>query len=641
MANKKRRALELETQAGQAKRKRYKLKKTAWIPLTVIALVMVLIIIWVILAMTWVKPDPINGEPASDIRGYYAPNQTFRGGEEMSGAVISDVAVKKSRKDTVITIEFSQRGANDPTRQSKAAQVPFYQLSVSDSPRRLALYLEGVTTTSFFASTQWQDHPLLAGLFVSQATSVDNPTLYFHLSDDVAYKVKQSGGTLSIHLRPLEKDAAPTRYFVTLNAASEYTFMRDVRALGLEPTLCSNGQSVVLISQPYKTKEEAENFAGEIQETVDLILAGKSAKVIALAGNELPEFLLSTVETEIAARPVAKKDGQSVEAQVVDIGSRLLTLTPGGKTALGAMQMRSVEPTDGAQGETYEILFTIDEDGAKDQLVDLTFNKIRYAEFTPQADKLVFWDEPAESNEATLYLYDLAEDQLLDLSAQGMGNDIVSCTLAPDGSMLYAVCVASQDEDAAVSYSIRSYDMASGRIETVLELENEATVIGADAKGSLFYNDPSFGNDGAVYRLNLSTMDVTQVAVGTRFILSPDGSYLAVTGSGSLSAAQDSLRVYSLKDGAEIVRLPGVKMMDMHFSADSGQLVVLSDTEEVTEEFRYDVLLIDLETRESWTLFQVPMIDFAFAQGENRIALNDYYNHQGDYVPVIYSVALE
>nr|WP_122013423.1 hypothetical protein [Maliibacterium massiliense] len=605
--------------------------------LALIAVLLTLVIVMVVMTLSSDEVgDPVNGKPASSVRGYYASNQSYVGGEEMNEVVLEDMSIDQEGKDVVLRLTFTHGNTSYDGQDVRAATaVPYYDLQITGTPRRLALYMEDIVSWAFTAKSSWQQLDLLNGVFISGASGMTNPTLYVQLTRDVAYKVSQEDGDLVIRLRPLAQQN-DVRYYALLNAATDYAHERALRTLGMQPTLCADKKNTLLISESFQTQAEAEAFAAQVQAQLGPRYSYKKCHVVQLAGDALPPFDGNLEMEEIQNKPVLYQDGQPKTAEVLEVNARLLAIAPDGATRLFATPVQDIQS---GEQVTYEALYTLDAQGQRKELVNMQFGTMLVAQYAPDGRHIAFIVLDTTQEMSLLYLYALDTGELTSISQEGFGSRAWDFVWSPDSAALYGMTASGKDEEA--SYQIQKYDLTAPqqqRVSTLTALEAGQGMLGI-AGDTLYYSEAEQGADGAIYRLRLADGARAKVADGTRFILSADGAQMAVTGSGKLKEAEDALRLYRTADWSVLYQMPGVHISDFAFCA-HGQLLFLTNTADTSADTASALYRYAPGQQQASLQFGCSVIDFVPDASAQAVVLNETYGRQGVDVPVAYRAPL-
>jgi len=571
-------------------------------------------------------------EPNGGYRNYYASSQIARGGEVLNDVSIYDVNVTQDKEDLVIELQFNYNYSSTEGNTVQTKLVPTFELYALPQPYRLCLNLENVTKWEFTGKTSWLDYALLQGIFVAQPTyeSSDNPTVIFHLAEDCAFRVEEDEGTLRIRIRQVETEKQGY-YHVLLNGLSEYASYKEVRALGMTPTLCEDASNTLLISKGFETEAEAQAFIEQSSETIASFLPGKTAFIQYLDPETLPVYPEDLQMQEIENMPVLYRDGRSQTAEVLEVNANVLAVSPDGDSILC---YSPVYTYDMASGDTLysEILYLSNETDTYEKLVDLEFSMILYAQYSPDGRYIGFLDYNNESNETSLYCYDLITQQLLHVSEENFGAFVYDFTWDPSCTALYAVTL---NEDSTLS--IRSYDFTAPDDQHVTQLKDlyfAEGMLGATMDAIYYADTDSAGKNAAIYRMDKLTGEAQYVCDGTRFTIDPTDSLLA-------AETPDGFKIIDIASGKVIAQLEdAVNASDFRFSASGNKLFLVADTGDTTNMYPSDVYIYDVAENEFFFAFSTSWIDLDWSLEINCLLVNTTYYTQTGYIPVTYRVRL-
>lgn len=601
-----------------------------WLPYLILALVLVCAIAAVMFALRGCnqQTDAAALQPHSDIRGYYASDQVVTGGEDLHEVSIYDVNVEQKGQDVVISMQFQYNNTTSQDDVRITSLVPRFSLEILPQPYRLAITLESVTEWTFTGKTSWLDYDLIQGAFVAPPTyeSADNPTVIFHLAGDVAYQVKENDGTLEIRLRPLDTQL-DTYYYVLVNGISEYASYAPVRECGLTPTLCSDSVHTLLISQGFETKQEAESFAAQIDPVIQTYMPGKTALIQQLAPDALPTFAQDLEAEEIAAMPILYRNGQSESAQVLLTNASVLCSSPEADVLLCYSPQYTL---DSQTGETVyaETLYLYDKNQTQTQLTQKQFATLLYAQFSADGRKIAFLDYDSDANTTALYCFDRDTEELSLLSDADFGTFVYDFVWNPASDTIYAITL---NDDG--SMSIRSCSIENGQTQKqiICSLNASVGMLGV-TQDALYYSDTDTdGENATIYRMRFDNGSVEPIIDGARFLISPDGRYLAADAAAGLT-------IVDLQSQKTLAVLECAKVQDFHFRADSSQLLCVVDAQNGQSQYPSDVYLFDTAQNTFQYLFATDCVDLDFSLERTSVLVNDTYYTQSGYIPVVYQV---
>ena len=599
------------------------------LPFLILLLVAAVAAAAIIFVLRHGRSETQSEQPASEYRGYYDSTQTVNGGEALNEVSIYDVDVEKQGDDLVISMQFSYDSQSTEGNTVLTGLVPSYTIRVLPQPYRLALTLENVTDWTFTGKTSWLDEPLLQGVFVAPPTysSADNPTVVFHLADNIAYRVREEGGTLKIYCKAIEAEQN-AQYYVLINGISEYSGSADVRALDFTPTLCSDSVHTLLISRSFATQTDAEDYLASVSDKVRELLPDRIAFVQKVDAGALPEFPDDLESSELNAMPVALRDGaQEAESGTpVAVNASALCASPDGSALLCYAPVYTIDPSSGETVYSERVFFS-DENGTETPFLDDTmFSSILYAQFSADGNRIGILDYNSDDNSAELVLYDRSTQKQLPISYGAFGEFLYDFVFDESAEAIYAVTL---EEDGGIC--VRRYSIASGASEVLFALHSSDGMLAVSGNVLYFADTDENGGDPTLYRYDLQTGARTAVADATRFVLSQDGALLA-------AACGDGLRMIDTNTLQTAALLPDVSVTDFHFAPASHEFLCIVERE--TPEYeRYPAecwRYTDLGAFEK--LFYTDCIDVLFSRGGAAALLNDAYYTQDGYIPVVYRI---
>ncbi|MEL7610107.1 MAG: hypothetical protein AAGU74_11465 [Bacillota bacterium] len=467
-------------------------------------------------------------EDASQSAGSFIKT-AMSGGTQMENANAYSLSVQQDGADTHILFGFqigSRVSGSDA--QSPADSVPQYAVSLLSSPARLVVSFDPLAYTDYERTLELSSN-LVYGCFRECFVGGTQTNIYFQLSRDAQYQVKESANTLEIILRPDDEEQPkdpPVQYFVMTNAFVERCNGAVTFESGFAPVLCRNLSDVVLLSGAFSTQEEADTFRGATAKTATGILP-EQFKTIALYQNDLPIYDEQLDYTPVYSKNVIRVDGTEQTLDVLTPQGLYLCETPDGSGYLFSKAIR--EAAVGTQDENrYEQLWMYSLDGTYRALLRFEFYAIDSAAYSPDGRRLAVLEQAQEGSH--LYVFDVDTNELLaDLAEAGFGNTISAFTWDGLGNTIYAISGSS-------GMQVHQYDFTipdESKRHSVVDKRGADEGSIAFCEGEIYFVEATLEQGSFIYSIKPEGGVRKQFLRGSAFELSPDKRYLAFTTSGA------------------------------------------------------------------------------------------------------------
>ncbi|MDD4796447.1 MAG: hypothetical protein PHO66_01600 [Eubacteriales bacterium] len=579
-----------------------------------------------------------DSEPSSNLPGYYAAEQTLRGGQELYGQNLSDIQMTSDAGDTVITLNFMSGSLQLGMEEVASAGVPSYTTSHIAGLNRLVLSIEGLIFWDYKVFKDEMNELPIGGVLQEVPINTEQTRLYISVKDEYAYKIVERGNKLEIRIRTLNK-ADDIKWYATLNAFNEYSDGLLDDDLGLLPILSSDKVNAMLVSQPFDTQEEAQAFAQQVQQKLATLslpqddevarqLMAKPVSVVKLANSQLPDYNEQGMLQALAESPVLKKDGQEQRAPALVSNGRVLCYTPDASSYVFTRPF-FLSAEDG--GVTiYEKLYQCStQDDVPQLLLEFEFSSILQASFSPDGRYLAFIDQT--SMVRSLYLYDIQTQSLIAAAEEGLGDDTAACAWALSGSTLYAVTgeldvlqLMQMDILADGTYSVKTLSdaqMSSGDM---------------DVSGGTIYLSQSGGEwEDGIYAVDAATGQGRRLCGGFSFLLSRKSGNLLVLED----AQQDG---YTLKTvtpgGGETAVAQNLAIGEVAWDAD-GAALYYTVFDDAGDDAGYPVTLYRFSGGESAAVAKLVNGQLVPAGAAGQTLLVYVYSQNEQFIPVTYTIS--
>lgn len=498
--------------------------------------------------------------------------QTLSGGsqQDKDNVNIKDISLSKDGANAVITLYFVYGSReNSDEAESKMTSVPLYTVKSYDMPYRLAVSIQNIGYTDYDSNVFKGDDMVYSTFRVPQAG--DRPfTLFFQLNQKVSYSVKENDDKLVITLKGAGASNTP-KYFVYSNSFDKYADATLPKELmdTFTPSLCDGGNQTVIISEGFKTEDEANTFMNTAQQQLAMVIPGGKMYLARLAKGQLPQY--QDTGENMAEKNIELSGGGTMPLPVLIPDGTYLCTSLDGKLILFTKAVPSDSSDD--NDSSMVTLWTMDGSGKKTQLTDTEYYPIDCAAFSPDGSKLAFLT--LEDDMEVLNLYDMTNKQSRNLNEEGLGSNTSAFTWDSTGKALYAMS-GENDNLQPMKYDFMAPE--NDRISSLEEAKAAADNI-AFLNGDVYFNDISENPAGNIYRIKPGQAHET-FAGGGSFQISPDGKWMAILEAVTTDGGGDDYDNLKLKDmatGAETMVAAKTMVQDFKWSADSSALYYLKD----------------------------------------------------------------
>lgn len=579
-----------------------------------------------------------DGQPSSNLPGYYAADQVLHGGQDLYGQNLSDIEIKSDEGDTVITLNFMSGSLQLGMEETASAGVPSYTTSHIAGLNRMVLSIQGLIFWDYKVFKDELNDLPIGGILQEVPINTEETRLYISIKDDYAYKITENGNKLEIHIRTLNK-ADEVKWYATLNAFNEYSDGLFDDELGMLPILSSDKVNAMLVSQPFDTQEEAQAFAAQAEEKLQALpvsqddevaqqLKTKPVSVVKLANSQLPDFNEQGMLQALAESPVLKKNDEEQSAPALVSNGRVLCYTPDATSYIFSRPFFLTAEDGGVT--IYEKLYQCaTEDDVPQLLLEFEFSSIIQASFSPDGRYLAFIDQT--SMVRSLYIYDTQTQSLIAAAEEGLGDDTAACAWAGSGSTLYAI---TGELDVL---QLMQMDIAEDGTCSVKNLSQAKMSSGdMDVSGNIIYISQSGGEwEDGIYAVNATSGQEKRLCSGFSFLLNKKSGNLLV-----LEDVQDamySLKIVSPDSGEETSVAENMSIGEVAWDA-SGATVYYTVFDDAAGDTQYPVTLYRFSGGSSAELMKLVNGQLVTAGTSGQVLLVYVYSQNEQFIPVTYTI---
>ena len=581
-----------------------------------------------------------SAAPKSAVDGYYSPEQSLSGGQDMHYVNLRDIAVSRNKDDgdTIVTLTFKDGSSQMGMEEKDTKGIPKYSTQWIDGVNRLAVDITGLSNWDYdVVADEIKDTPII-GVFKQTIDNTELTRLFFNLKSNIIYKMVEQDNKLVITMRAMPSDNA-SRFYVELNAFDELSNGKLTAEEGFLPTLCSDNTSITLLSKPYETADKANASLEDVKKTILAKLPGKSALVVEVKNDRLPSFDAKGAQDVFANTPVLRKDGKELTAPVVISNGSILCWRSDGMAYL------YVSPfflDQGGEKTSYVKLFLYDVASEKATLLVSDCSDILQAEFSDDGQYVAFIDQG--ENSRILYIKDTSTpvDTLITASEAGMGIDTASFTWG-SGKASHTIYAISGEETMLQLMSYQMQDSGDAKVETLVEQEFTEGSIGF-FDGKVYYSQSSdqVAKTG-IFVYDPASRKTTRLSDGYAFELNRKTGTMAMLAQDTSVKDKEAyiLKLYNPRSGNDSTILDGKSLGDsIVWSNDGSALYYTVYYDKVATDDRYKMALFryDMNTSESKELMDIVEGDLSPSDRNSEVLLTYTFNQANQFVPVTYKL---
>lgn len=569
-----------------------------------------------------------NAKPASKIKGYYTAEQTYRGGKEATDINVKDISVAVKDGTTSVTFTFV-KGSNSQAGIPEAdiSFIPEYTVSCLQGVDRVVLTLKGISYWDYKNKGNWTNE-LLKGIFYQpQVGENGNAYIYLQLSSEPVFQCQENKNKLTINLKNSGVKESEA-FYVTANAYYEYKEGRIDTGIGMMPVLCNDLSSILLISEAFDKQADADYYAENITNQLSQIGDFKIS-VVKLKPGEFPAYDESVDIEMLRNREIISRDGKTEKGELLFIDARLLKISPDSSFALFAKPKYA---GDHDIGFIPDVLWTIDNNGARNQLSGYEFASVGGVSISPDGKKIAIIEQFEQDNPLSVLF--IGQDKVVTIGQQGMGSFTSGSAWNSIGTSLYAM--AGNEELQFKRYDINA--QGSSAVKVLLERPGFESRL--ESFGDKIYFVDGYDSSYKIIAYDTGSNDIEEIADGHNFTLSPDGKYMAilVQKEGQDFELEYDLYLMNIQNNEKTLVSKSAIISSFFFGRDNTLFYSIDrgDTDYPVEVLRYR-----LADKTVDSLFRMQDGDVMPYMDANKLALVLMYQKKDDYSPVTYLVNID
>lgn len=534
--------------------------------------------------------------------------QNAAGGTDTNAEHINlkDISITQNQSETVIKFSFLTGSRINGYAEKKLTQTPKYEISILDNPWRIKIKFEGIDFWDYeITNNGYPDY--IASIFKVVPAKDNSLEIYIQLKKEAYFtSPTEEEGSLSIGIVPVYTDER-SRYFYAVDAFLEHQEGRFPAGLGLHPVLCADLTNIIMISQPFELRDQAETNMQNALSVLKEYSIDKKPYIVCLPGGALPEFEAGADFSFLEKRKVVQKGGKDSCAALLLENGRYLCSAPDGRIAF----VRNKTAGQLLGDDESETLWIRQPNDRIQALNAPEFFSVQKAAFSYDGRYIGILDVSVENS--VLYVYDFSTEMLYNLGEEGFGGLVDDFAWADSNNAVYAssyeglikYCAFGQEN---LSVAVKDkWPAGQGKLEV--------------SKGRIFF---AHHEKESIYLLNDG---ITKLTKGIDFRVSPDGAKLVVLEKQETKNERvlTGLKLYDIETGKEKVVANEADITNFSFSSDAGRVYYTAQYDD--EQFGFALYAFDVL---SGTLKKAALCSTAqfFAAGApTTLYFVDYVDH--------------
>ncbi len=575
--------------------------------------VIILIMVIVLSASCQIpKADPgkkAEGAPGSVIEG---------GNDELTDINIKNAVVNENGDSVDICFLFKSVSAIADPDAAGIDSVPAYSISNTEAPYRIIIKLKSIELYEYVNTSNLTDNSFVCGAYGFHSNQDNAYHILLQLNFPVTVSVNEDKSDLHIILNRDDLPAESQQYYVLYDMFDAYA-SGDLSADGMLPTLCSDYEHMILISQGFEEADDAEELKSLISSASDN--PDVSPIVDHLNTNELPS--IDSVNTKPVKHSVALYNGEELILYPEFENAVYAATGPSGDV----VYVRTISPSTSLDTEdvTVDEIWISKKGASNPVLLDtgIEFYGITDAVFSHDGKYLAILDSSKDN--AVLYLYDFESNKLVNTGEEGFGTFTTGFSWDLDNNTIYAMAGPSDaiqllkfdpdDPDSGVTAIeeepgfISSITYAGGYIYCINDETSELIRIKAEANGSgtdidvndkdISSSDDAQTDSGESDNSNVQNEDDPTpkreiISPAVSFRLSPDGKKAMVLYNDNSDRSEIySLYLIDLESLKSELILENIDPETWGFLPDGKQYYIMENKKENRSSFPYELLIYD------------------------------------------------
>ncbi len=525
--------------------------------------------------------------------GFFNSSQIAEGGAQpdIDDANLNTIGLANDGTDALINLTFILGSEMTGEDVASISNVPKYTAYCLQNPSRFVVRIEGLKYWDYDSSIESQSIAPVFGFFKQISAQMDSGDkqhpfyLYFNLESDVSFQIQENKDSLAIRLRPIQNESKTSNYVVA-NSFFAYQSGKIPDDLGFTPSLYSDLIHYCIISKPFDSAKDAEDFMVKAESKLKALNISTKLKSVELKSNELPPYDGQTNDSYLHQNIILHNGKAQTLPVIMADGTYLCTSVDGKKQVFSKRLKEDESALQDEESFTLQLeqLWLMENNKAvKMNLPE--FDVILDAAFSQDAKRLAFLENSEDAK--ILHIFDMEKHELMDLSEDDFGNNAVSFAWGDNSDILYIV--GGNEE----STNIMKCDLSSApgsRMKVLNDTQNEQNYF-SFLDGKLLFS-ASYSEDsgetsasGTIYSLDPGTGTMEKFADGDAFQISPNGKKMGIINfargqelaeesapTEDESMGKANLELLDINSGDKITVTEGAQIMSIMWAPDTSTM---------------------------------------------------------------------
>ena len=598
----------------------------------------IILSIIIILLFTGCKNNDGNDEviitnaPIITEQPFFLSTEVLSGGDGLSNLNLADIKIEKLENNNVaMTLSFMTGSSVSLTEQQISSGVPDYSISHIQGVDRMVIKLDGISGWTYRVyEDEIQDNGIIQGILKQEPIGNDSLYLYVSAKNEYVYRVETLNNKIQIIISPIE-ESITYDYYIKINAFLDYEsgfFSNE----DFYPCISNDGTNGVLLSGPFKTLEEANDFydsnINKISESIDT----GEVSIIYLGSNELPEYNYQNELEKIINKPIGYSFDEPVTGKPLITEGRFLSWSNNQDEYVYAKSY-NLQGSQESDDYIYEEIWVRSNDGDV-KLVDHRCTSILSAKYSYENRFIAFIDQNDETR--MLEIVDTETGNVYIPADDGFGIDTSSFVWSNSDNRLYAI-TGQYD-----SKQLLCYDMRDLKNINVFALTEEEYM-----ESSLYMHDSYIyylksGDDAPateIYFADIENSREYKLISGNSFMLSSNGKNIIVNDMLYDDVNQYSFFVYSTGTKEINIIESGRMIMDYTFARnDTRVYYTVYKNAGWEDEYPLELYYYDINKKKSF--YVMDMITGALypAYEDEQVLIMSIFQLQDSQITITYNV---
>lgn len=597
----------------------------------IIILVIIILILSSCIRLKELVASNTNSPNITD-RRYMASSQVSSGGDELTQQNLADIKIENLEDDRVkMTLSFMTSSGISLIDQKVSKGVPNYTISHIDGVDRMVIKLDGISNWTYrIYENEIKDNKVISGVLKQEPTGSDSLYLYISTLDEYGYTVEKNANKLEIYFTHIPT-ALSYSYYIRINAFVEYQNAY-FSYQDFYPSISLDGVNGVLISKPFSTESQANEYLLEQKDTLTNMAQGKEISIIRLGNNELPEYNYQNEIEQIINNPIGTKYGEPILGIPLVTDGRFLSWG-NSKTEFAYAKTYTILGAQEGDVYSYEQICTSTGEGQRN-LIEYQCTSLLSAGYSYDGQYMAFIDQDAQTR--MLVIVDTKTGKLYIPADDGFGIDTSSFVWSNNDNRLYAI-TGEYDSKQLLCYDMQ--DINNIQVFALVEEEYIESNLYLHDDNIYYLKSTPDNSTTNIYSADINTGKSREHISANSFMLSPDGQSLVVNDMQKDDVENYSLYIYDIDSGEKQSIQDGKMVMDYTWSKDSTRVYYsVYKSAGWEEEYPLELYYYDVEQKTSYYMMDMITGALYTAYEKMQVLVMSIFELQDRQVSVTYIV---